>query len=848
MLRSLVGSEMCIRDRPQSLVWVWGQGVRNKLPEEEVAVMWEPRPVSDFDSNNKSMAGITSSSHNIAAWTDETGGSVYIWMAGNSERWNLEPAIKPGAVLVQAACSDTHIVATLDDGSVLSWGSNEAGQLGTGDRTPHGRAVLVPQAKDAVWLACESGCTAAVLADGRLMTWGDSKSFRLGHGHDRTELRPRRVAALKDEFVVQVAMGDGHTAAVTDAGAVWCWGLASQGRCGSAGDSACKTPQQVAGVSGVVQIGCGAGHTLALQGNGSVFSWGANQSGQLGHGNANSSFKPRQVVGLPGTPAVQVAAGGNSSMVLLEDSTVWGFGSNSVGQLGTGSSVKMANTATLVSGFESVQVHSLCCGKQFGVALVSLKPKVREPSTKSKLMLTSGYQKPGVAVGSEADKELVGELCTLHGDVSETQAVRMQLEHEIESCHGREHELEQEVTEWKGLLAEMNGSAAKARKIEEDESKFYKIEIERMEEHLGPLRGIEKARDDELQDKKQQLEEKLKELAGLKEALSEAAQEQADAETDKQALEYEMVLVQAKMEEERERTDASKKVIEDTLDHDARTRQRREQLRTTLYETQQQMLLVPKSERKLLKKKSELLDQELDALTKGVQEEKDLSQETAAVRDELQRQMEIEIGLREELEEQMIRWQDEKTSEQQATVSLAQQKKHMKDLEMAAGKGKKEADEEARAAVQQVSAAHMEVINLGNKELEQQNAPAADVSADEKVMVLVSELFQNANVKHSRLLDNYEVAALLERLWLRVGRKPSFMQQPGQEGRLTGIVQKTMQPFDEGRSMIDFAGYLRMISAEPWNEIFVENNVCETLSGSVDEYIRQTERMHARGR
>ena len=39
-------------DEAKLLLYVWGQGLRKKLPDEQVAIMWEPRPVSDFDSMN----------------------------------------------------------------------------------------------------------------------------------------------------------------------------------------------------------------------------------------------------------------------------------------------------------------------------------------------------------------------------------------------------------------------------------------------------------------------------------------------------------------------------------------------------------------------------------------------------------------------------------------------------------------------------------------------------------------------------------------------------------------------------------------------------------------------------
>lgn len=64
-----------------------------------------------------------------------------------------------------------------------------------------------------------------------------------------------------------------------------------------------------------------------------------------------------------------ISAGASHSMVVLEDQTVWGFGSNRSGQLGAGSAVEDTNVAVKIDGFDGVEVQQLCCGQFFGVAL-----------------------------------------------------------------------------------------------------------------------------------------------------------------------------------------------------------------------------------------------------------------------------------------------------------------------------------------------------------------------------------------------------------------------------------------------------------------------------------------------
>jgi len=820
----------------QLLLYVWGQGLRKKLPDEDRAIMWGPRPVSDFESTEAQLSGITSSARNVAAWTNESGGSVYIWMADTSESWNLEPSIKPGQSIKESSCSNTHILALLDDGSVFAWGNNDAGQLGTGDRTPHGRGLQISQIKGASGIVCGEGCSAAVMPDGKLFTWGSGTGYRLGHGQERMETKPRRVAALRDHCVVQVCVGESHMAALTATGEVWCWGTTVNGTS--------KIPHRVQDLGVVRQIACAGGHTLALCQDGRVYSWGAGGAGQLGHGLAKDSAVPKEVIGLPASPAIKICAGHEHSMVLLEDGTLWSCGSNTYGQLGVGSHTRQSCTAVPVPGFDSVTVHQLCAGSGFGVALVERLCTESSTIDSNALAIACGntYTQPGLALGDAADKEIVDELCALHDDVSQTKAVVAQVEQQILETEAQEAKLTEEIAQWRDVIAEMTTAAVKARKIEEEEEKLHRIEKERVEEGVGPLRSIANARDDELQQKQQQLGEKQNELVQLKQQLSAAALEQAEKESEKQGLERHIGLLTNAIEEEQQKIATSTAAIDEANDAN---KQRRNKLREALSDTEQQMLRAPKEERKPFVEKKKLLKEELDALGRG-SGTVDMSQETANLRRELEEQLEEEYRMRDEMQHQMVLWQDSLSQAQQDKRELELRKKHLKDLDAAADKGKEEARAELSAAEQQLNELQEEKRLVAEEEQKQKDAENADVSSNYKVLALIDEIFKNASVKHERLLDNYEVSALLERLWARVGKKPLIMQQPESEKRLQGIVQKTMQAFDDNKSMINFQGFLRMISAEPWNDVFSENNVSETLSVEVEDYINMMNRKNAR--
>lgn len=133
---------------------------------------------------------------------------------------------------------------------------------------------------------------------------------------------------------VRVAGGFGHACAVT-AGALACWGDDSSGQLGVAAADAATVlpPVSVAGGPWIAPA-AGSIHTCALAADGSVWCWGGNMNGQLGSGDTVARPDPRQVA-LP-AKAVDVRTGFEFTCALLADASVWCWGYNIEGQLGLG--------------------------------------------------------------------------------------------------------------------------------------------------------------------------------------------------------------------------------------------------------------------------------------------------------------------------------------------------------------------------------------------------------------------------------------------------------------------------------------------------------------------------------
>jgi len=133
---------------------------------------------------------------------------------------------------------------------------------------------------------------------------------------------------------VRVSAGFSHACAVV-AGRLSCWGDDGDGRLGVAGADAStgQPPMNIAGGPWVAPA-VGSVHSCALASDGSVWCWGGNDKGQLGSGDRTSRPEPRQVT-LP-AKAVDVRTAFEFTCAVLADASAWCWGYNWEGQLGLG--------------------------------------------------------------------------------------------------------------------------------------------------------------------------------------------------------------------------------------------------------------------------------------------------------------------------------------------------------------------------------------------------------------------------------------------------------------------------------------------------------------------------------
>ncbi len=107
-------------------------------------------------------------------------------------------------------------------------------------------------------------------------------------------------------------------------------------------------------------------HSMLIDQDGNVYTSGRNSKGQLCLGDNKDRLEFSQVDGLP-KPAVAGTIGFEFTLILLEDGTVWGCGSNAFGELGLGPKVDFTDVPTKGNGLKNIQ--DLASGYKFAVFL-----------------------------------------------------------------------------------------------------------------------------------------------------------------------------------------------------------------------------------------------------------------------------------------------------------------------------------------------------------------------------------------------------------------------------------------------------------------------------------------------
>ncbi len=238
-------------------------------------------------------------------------------------------------------------------------GENLSGQLGDGTRTDSATPVEATGLGNGVAaIAAGGGHTCALQDSGALWCWGWNGAGQLGDGTTMDHSVPAPVDAA-GTFFYAVAAGYKHTCALTTSAGVKCWGENQSGQLGDGAHADRLKPVDVEGLRiTVIAISLGEAHTCAVMNNHALECWGDNLFGQLADDRVKDSAFPMVVGGW--TDGVLAVSAGSGHTCALTEAGAECWGRNYFGQLGDGTKDSSSRPVKVV-GF-SLTITAIAAG------------------------------------------------------------------------------------------------------------------------------------------------------------------------------------------------------------------------------------------------------------------------------------------------------------------------------------------------------------------------------------------------------------------------------------------------------------------------------------------------------
>ena len=248
-----------------------------------------------------------------------------------------------GRVAESMGMGHKHTCAILDNDQLACWGTDLHGALGNGDSNSEDQylPVIISTPADRTTVKVEAGVshTCILMDDGGIMCWGRDNAGQLGNGESSpTTYAPESDVILPEgRIATDISVGNEHSCAILDNKSVVCWGMNNYGQLGDNSSTNAKIPTfpHLPNGSTATKISSGSQHTCATIENGSLYCWGHNKNSRLGLGTSGGVHKIPMFVSANHS-IVEISAAAEHTCVLSENGSISCWGRNNYGQLGLG--------------------------------------------------------------------------------------------------------------------------------------------------------------------------------------------------------------------------------------------------------------------------------------------------------------------------------------------------------------------------------------------------------------------------------------------------------------------------------------------------------------------------------
>jgi alpha-tubulin suppressor-like RCC1 family protein len=363
-----------------SILYSWGLGINSFHENGNDVPLIDARVSSDSRAGRMDIISCSVGEHHAACTT----ASGQVLIVGSNTSGEVDPdrtedkcIAKPTilesiihARVIQVSCGFDHTAALHSNGSVLTWGSNEYGQLGHHSTYSQQNAkmsfcrpaaMVLGSKRHATAVACGDGFTLCLTTRMSVLVCG-IKEIAGKANNDTINNVPQTIPALEDLPLVGIAAGRRHAAVWTAHGSAFVWGENYFGACGREYPKKLSVPVPIKVSSriiteiekflphplsnwaykdsehhmialpddvAVVYVACGSSHTVVVTRSGDLFVCGANSHGQLGLDpkQFDKSCLPQPFHHPINNRRFSCAAAGENHTILLDDfGDVWQMG------------------------------------------------------------------------------------------------------------------------------------------------------------------------------------------------------------------------------------------------------------------------------------------------------------------------------------------------------------------------------------------------------------------------------------------------------------------------------------------------------------------------------------------